>query len=190
MEVPVDEYASDAVIEAPAPLVSWSGVWTGAVIGIAMMTLLTSLWLALSFSSHQHTFYGYLTWWIGGTAIASLFVAGLCAAIVSQLRGMSPGLMNAVTTWALLLIGITIGAVPGLVALGSSRQLAINGVSITVTTVSFWSVFWSMLIGLVAAVIGGAIGGMASWGAVRAASAPVERRRLARRHVGRPVAGH
>ena len=151
----------EVVVEDRSPLVHWSAVWSGAIVGVALGVLVATLWLALSFDSHRPTFYNHLTWWIGGTAIGAMFVAGLIAGIVSGTRGAGAGLANGVTTWALLTIAVLALAVTGVVATGSTHTIQTPGGSVVVTTVNFWTGFWSMLIGLGAAALGGIIGGLA-----------------------------
>ena len=72
-------------------LVRWGSVFSGTIISIAMFTLLTALWLALSFSSHDSVVYTNLSWWIGGTAIFCMFLAGLIAGVSSGAPAPAPG---------------------------------------------------------------------------------------------------
>ena len=60
-------------------LVRWGSVFAGTIIALGAFILLSALWLALSFANHDSVVYNNLSWWIGGTAIFSMFVAGLIA---------------------------------------------------------------------------------------------------------------
>jgi hypothetical protein len=135
-------------------------VFGGAVIGLAALVLAGSLWLALAYSSHVRTFYVHLDWWLGGSAIAATFLAGLLAGGVSGTRGPAAGLANGVTTWALLTIA-TLGVGLGAAATaGTVHSITVGGRAISVTTVRYWTSFWAVLIGLGAGGLGGLLGGM------------------------------
>ena len=144
--------------EAP-PLVRWGAVFSGTIIGLALMLLAGSLWVALAFGSHRPQFYNHLAWWLAGTAIAAMFVAALIAGAVSGTRGRGAGFLTGLTTWALVVLAAIAAGVPGVAAYGSSRPINVNGVHIAVATVRPWTTFWALLIGLGAAIIGGVIGG-------------------------------
>ena len=80
-------------------LVRWGSVFAGTIIAIGAFILLSALWLALSFANHDSVVYNNLSWWIGGTAIFSMFVAGLIAGLSSGARGIGAGSVGALTTW-------------------------------------------------------------------------------------------
>jgi hypothetical protein len=183
----------DVVVEDRSPLVGWSAVWSGAIVGVALDVLVTTLWFALSFDSHRPVFYNHLTWWIAGTAIGATFIAGLVAGIVHGTRGLGAGFAKGVTTWGLLTLFVLALAVTGLVATGNTHTINTPTGSIDVTTFTFWTGFWSMLIGLGAAAIGGMIGGLVPWraGATRSAMegpvAATPRRRATGLHAPGPA---
>jgi hypothetical protein len=130
-------------------LVRWSGVWAGTITSIAVMALLTSLWVAIGYGSGQGWVSGYINWWIGGSAIASLFVGGFLAAWVTRPPGAAQGLVDALIVWGLVLIAGALFALPGTNIVDTSQSI-------------LWTTFWSLLVGLGAAVVGGGMGGAMS----------------------------
>lgn len=141
-------------VRATPPLVQWRAVFAGGLIGLAMMIMLTTLWLALAFGSEMETVAGSLEWYIGGTAIFSLFVAGMLAGWLSGIPSAAAGMFNGLTVWGLVLI----------VSLAAGVPSVLNVIGTDTAPVRFgsdaaWSVFWSMLIGFGTAGIGGLIGG-------------------------------
>lgn len=146
--------------EGAAPsLVRWGAVFSGALIGVGLMTVLSSLWLALSYNSHQRNISDHLTWFLGGSAILSVFVAGLIAGAVSGTRGPGAGLANGITTWALVVIALVATGLPTALAVGTIHPVHVNGTVYDVTAVTYWTGFWSLVIGLGAALLGGIVGG-------------------------------
>jgi uncharacterized integral membrane protein len=141
------------------PLVRWNAVFAGTVIALAAGAVAGTLWLALAYGSHRHLFYQHLDWWIGGTAIFAMFLAGLPAEASSGTRGIMAGLVTGMTTWGLVVLGILAIAIPGVLATSNTTVLHLGARSITVSTLRWWSSFWSLLIGLGAAAAGGLIGG-------------------------------
>jgi hypothetical protein len=142
------------------PLVRWSGVFSGSIIGLAVFALFDALWLALAYSSHVAAFYQYLDWWIAGTAIAVMAVAGYIAGVSSSTRGPLPGWMNGMTTWGLLLLAVLLFALPVVGFKSATGNLFVGGHSYVVTFVSYWTAFWAVLIGYGAAACGGIAGGL------------------------------
>ena len=138
-------------------LVRWGAVLSGAVVGVAVFALLTTLWLALAYSSDLQWWRTTLDWWIGGTAIVAAFVAGALAGWLSGARGAAAGLANSVTVWGLVTVTAVLGGIPvgvGYFGIGGLNLVALPGTSL-------WTGFWSLLIGLGAAALGGALGGSA-----------------------------
>ena len=52
-------------------------MFAGVVVGLALLALLATLWFALAFNSDVETVRVNLEWYVGITAIASLFIGGL-----------------------------------------------------------------------------------------------------------------
>lgn len=138
----------------------WGSVFSGTIIGVAVFALLNALWLALSFGSHISFVYSNLSWWVGGTAIFCLFLAGMIAGVNSGARGAGAGTMGGLTTWGLVVLVVGalvlpvfgIGHVPNTVTAG--------GHVYSINYLTYWTSFWSLLIGLAAAVLGGVLGGV------------------------------
>jgi hypothetical protein len=152
-----------AVAPAQGPqLVRWGSVFCGTIIGVAVFTLLDALWLALSFGSHDSFVYSNLSWWIGGTAIFCLFLAGLIAGVTSGARGAGAGTMGGLTTWALVLIVVGVIALPTFAIGHVPNTVTVSGHVYSINYLTYWTAFWSVLIGMAAAVLGGAVGGMAN----------------------------
>jgi hypothetical protein len=170
------------------PLVRWNAVFAGTVIALAAGAVAGMLWLALAYGSHRHLFYQHLDWWIGGTAIFAMFLAGFLAGASSGTRGPAAGLLTGATTWGLVVLGILAIAIPGVLATSNTTVLHLGARSITVKTLRWWPSFWSLLIGLGAAALGGVIGGAMP----RSRALPSHRAvtgRLPNGHVGGPAAG-
>jgi hypothetical protein len=133
-------------------VVRWGAVFAGGVIGAGFMALISSLWLAIAYQSDVSYIARTLSWWIGGTAIAALFLAGLLAGWLSGIRGPAVGWLDGLTVWGLTVIAVLSVSVPGALRLLNVTRFAPNGGTL-------WAGFWSLLIGCIAAAIGGAIGG-------------------------------
>lgn len=144
----------------PAPnLVRWGAVFSGTIIALAGFAMLSLLWVALAANRDGGgLFADNLRYWVGGTAIGALFVAGLLAGYLSGTRGATSGVLNGMTAWGLLVIVSAVTVLPGLTALAGSLTLS----SGTVTSAdNVWTAFWALLIGLGAAGLGGLFGGLA-----------------------------
>jgi hypothetical protein len=145
--------------KAPS-LVRWNGVFSGSIIGLAVFALFDALWLALGYESHVATFYQSLDWWIAGTAIATMAIAGFIAGGTSATRGVLSGWMNAMTTWGLVLLAVLLFALPVVGYKSNTGHLFVSGHDYVVTFVSYWTAFWAILIGYGAATLGGIAGGL------------------------------
>ena len=144
------------------PLVRWGAIVTGAVWGLAIMAVLTSLWLALAFPSGIDVVRDELEWFLAGSGAFALFVAGLLAGILTDNRGPGSGWLHGMTAWGTLLIATLIFGVPSIFGLFSEVQLrTIDGGDVLGTGVSdaMWPTFITLVVGAVAAAIGGLIGG-------------------------------
>jgi hypothetical protein len=60
-------------------LVRWGAVFAGTVISLALFTLVSSLWLGIAYSDSDGSGWisGNLPWFLAGTAITALLLAGL-----------------------------------------------------------------------------------------------------------------
>jgi hypothetical protein len=177
------ENASAYQDNVPSPLLKWSAVFGGLVLGLAMLLLLSSLWLALAYGSEVDTIRDNLGWFMGASAVLSLFVAAILTGYLSGVRGAGPGLLHGLTLWGLLmLLSVTVG-IPALLNVFGLNDLA-NGAA-TATTLSargsdgtLWVTFWTLIGGFVAAGLGGMIGASftrAEPGAVNVVQQPVRR---------------
>src|SRR5579863_6514434 len=140
-------------------LVRWGGVFSGTVIGVATFALLDALWLALSFGSHESVVYSNLSWWIAGTAIFCIFIAGLIAGLSSGARGLDAGSVSGLTTWGLVVIAVGVVVVPTFAIGHIPNTVTVSGTVYSINYLSYWAAFWSLLIGLGAGLMGGMIGG-------------------------------
>ena len=90
---------------SPSPQrVRWGAVFAGVVLGLALLALLTTLWFALAYNSNVDVVRDNLEWFIGGTAVAALFLGGLLSGWLSGVRGPGSGFFNGITMWGLILI--------------------------------------------------------------------------------------
>lgn len=153
-----------AAIGSPSPQrIRWGAVFGGGVIGIAFLALLTTLWLALAYGSGIDEIRDNLEWFVGGSAIACLFIAGLLAGWLSGVHGAGSGFFNGITIWALmLLLTISVGVPAILNVLNFGRIEALDptgGLLDPSAETVLWATLLSIAGGLVASGLGGAIGG-------------------------------
>lgn len=142
------------------PLVQWRAVFGGVVLGLAVMLLLTSFWLALGIGSDVEGIVANMEWYLGGSAIFALLLGGYLAGWLSGVRGISAGLVNGTTVWGLVLItGILVGTPAIISVLGLEQVQSVDGLTSGATGAT-WATFWSLLIGFGAAAIGGLLGGI------------------------------
>jgi hypothetical protein len=149
---------------SPSPQrVRWGAVFAGVVLGLALLALLTTLWFALAYNSGVDTIRNNLEWFIGGTAVAALFIGGLLAGWLSGVRGAGSGFFNGITMWGLLLIvAVAVGlpAIFNVLNLGRVSSIADEGGLLgTGVDETLWASFWTILGGFVASGLGGLIGG-------------------------------
>src|SRR5688572_8636915 len=152
-----------AAVGSPSPQrIRWGAVFGGAVIGIALLALLTTLWFALAFGSGMDQIRENLEWYIGGSAIACLFVAGLLAGWLSGVNGAGSGFFNGLTIWALILIvvlSVGVPAIMNVLNLGRVAQIEVTGGLLASGEDVLWATFLAIVGGLVACGLGGMIGG-------------------------------
>jgi hypothetical protein len=153
-----------AAVGSPSPQrIRWGAVFGGAVIGIALLALLTTLWFALAFGSGMEQIRANLEWYVGISAIVCLFVAGLLAGWLSGVNGVGSGFFNGVTIWALMLIivlSVGIPAVLNVLNLGRVATIDVGTGGLLANDENvLWAAFLSIVGGLVACGLGGMIGG-------------------------------
>jgi hypothetical protein len=162
-------YASTTTREdgdnAGRTLIRWSAVFAGTLLGLATLALLSSLWLALARASNVAVVQDNIEWFIGGSAVFCLFLAGLLAGYLSGVRGGGTGFLHGATIWGLLLFATLSLGIPAILNLFNVNEIA-TGVESAATTPTdpavygaLWGTFWTILGGFVAAGLGGAIGG-------------------------------
>jgi hypothetical protein len=143
-------------------LIRWGPVFAGAVIGLALMTLLSSLWVAWGFGTGEAAIADNFEWYVAGSAIVSLFVGGYLAGWLSGVRGTGPGVVHGLTVWALALVASILVGVPGSFQFIDTAAVDVTGPLTEVGANPLWAAFLSLLIGMVVAVLGGALGGASS----------------------------
>ncbi len=160
----------DRTMEIAAPVASaspqrirWGAVFAGTVLGLALLALLTTLWLALGFNSGVDDIRANIEWYIGGTAVACLFLGALLAGWLSGVRGAGSGFVNGITMWGLIfLVSLAVGlpSIFNVFNLGRVSSIS-EGTTLLDTSVdgALWASFWTILGGFVAAGLGGLIGG-------------------------------
>jgi hypothetical protein len=152
-----------AVAGSPSPQrIRWGAVFGGAVLGIALLALLTSLWIALAYGTDVDEIRTNLEWYLGASAVFSLFVAGLLAGWLSGVRGAGSGFFNGVTIWAMVLILTIVGfpAIRDVLNLGGIARIDdTSDLLVPAADTALWATFLSIVGGLLASGIGGALGG-------------------------------
>jgi len=154
--------------DSPTPLIRWSAIVGGLVMGLALLTLFSSLWFALSYGSDVEVVRTNLQWFVGLSGVVALFVAAILTGYLSGVRGSGTGMMHGFTLWgALLILTLTIGipSVLNVFGFGRISSEATNGLLASGDAgTALWAGFWTILGGFIASGIGGAIGGSMSRG--------------------------
>jgi hypothetical protein len=156
--------AAPAVGSPDPQRIRWGAVFAGAVLGIALLALVTTLWFALAYGSGNDQIRTNIEWYVGISGVVCLFVAGLLAGWLSGVHGFGSGFFNGMTIWALMLIitlSVGIPAVMNVFNLGRVAQFdaETGGLLSTDADNVLWATFFSILGGLIASGLGGAIGG-------------------------------
>jgi hypothetical protein len=144
------------------PLVRWGAIVAGAVWGLAIMTVLSALWLAVAFPSDVGFVRDNLEWFIAGSGGFSLFVAGLLAGLLTDNRGPGSGWLHGMTAWGVLVIGAIVFGLPSIFGLFGTSELRAIGSSDLLGpggNDALWASFLTLVVGAVAAAFGGLIGG-------------------------------
>lgn len=134
--------------------VSWGAVFSGALIGVAAMTLLGLFWYAIG-AAGPNFVSDNIAWFLGGSAIVATFLAGLFAGWFVSGHGPAIGVVHGLTEWGLLTFAVVVVG-PGAATL---IRTMVGADALRDGSSWLWASFWSVLIGLVAAVVGGVIGG-------------------------------
>ena len=145
--------------------VRWGAVIAGGVLAVALLLLLSSLWMALGFGSEISSIADNLEWFIGGSVIFCLFVGGWVAGRMSGVRGAGAGMAHGATLWAVVLLVTLAVGIPAILNILNLGRVATEidqqtGVIAQGVDASLWATFLSLVGALVAAAIGGVIGGM------------------------------
>jgi hypothetical protein len=130
------------------------------VIGAAVALVAGSLWAAAAFSSHNGAFYNHLAWWFGGTLIGIAFIGALTAGGLSNTRSAGAGVVNGLTTWAVIAVATAIVVAIAAIAHGTTATVSLKNSAVNVELVRPYVAFWSAVAGLGAAAIGGLAGGL------------------------------
>ena len=177
----IDRY-STTVEDRPAPLLKWGAVFGGLILGLATLIVLSALWFALAYGSGMDEIRDNLDWFLGISAIASLFLGGVFTGYLSGVRGAGTGALHGMTLWGMLLLVTLIAGIPSVLGtLGLERAMD----TATAQTAAFgpddaiWATFWTIIGGFVAAGLGGMIGGAMTRSTAKVDTA-VPRRRHAR----------
>jgi hypothetical protein len=160
----IRDTSSKASVQASTrPVISWGAVFGGAIVGLALFALLTSLWLALAFESGTDTVRHDLAWYLGGSALGCLFLGGLIAGYLAGVRSVTSGILHGWALWGLLMIvTIAIGIPSVLNIFGLDRVTSNLDPGVVDGTNALWASFWTILGSFVAAGLGGLIGGAAA----------------------------
>ena len=156
---------SEEAESAGRTLIRWSAVFAGTLLGLATLALLSSLWFALARASNVDVVQNNIEWFIGGSAVFCLFLAGLLAGYLSGVRGGGTGFLHGATIWGLLLFATLSLGIPAILSVFNFNQIATNVQDATTTPAdpvvygALWGTFWTILGGFIAAGLGGAIGG-------------------------------
>lgn len=150
-----------AAAAAPS-LIRWGAVFGGAVVGISLLMLLTTLCFALAYGNDVDAIERNLPWFVAGCAVLCMFIGGMVAGWLAGVPGAGPGFFNGLCVWALILIAALAVGVPSLVgASGIELSLAQtpNAQELAAQAEGLWAGFISLLVGALTAAIGGMIGG-------------------------------
>jgi hypothetical protein len=142
------------------PLIHWAAVSSGALIGAAVALVAGSLWAAAAFSSHNGAFYNHLAWWFGGTLIGAVVIGALIAGALSSTRGVTAGIVNGLSSWALIALAAAAIVAVTAIANGTTSTISLRNASVNVDLIRPYVAFWSAVAGLGAAAIGGVAGGL------------------------------
>jgi hypothetical protein len=160
--------------DVPAPLLKWGAIFGGLILGLAMLLLLSALWLALAYGSDSNAVAGNLEWYIGFSAIGSLFVGAILTGYLSGVPGAGTGMLHGFALWGLLIVVTVTVGIPSVLNVFGLQQIADQAVSGRLIQTgdqgALWASFFTILGGFVAAGFGGMIGGLVTRGGRRVVS--------------------
>jgi len=154
----------EAAAAAPT-LIRWGAVLAGAVVGVALLVLLTALWFALAYGSDISAIRDNLDWYVAGSAVLSMFLGGMISGWLSGVPGIGPGFFHGLAVWALALIVSLVVGVPSLIgATGLEVSVAetLTAGDLFANGTGLWAGFLSLAIGALTAALGGMFGGAMS----------------------------
>ncbi|AYY11791.1 hypothetical protein EF847_02700 [Actinobacteria bacterium YIM 96077] len=137
------------------PLIRWGAVIAGTVIGLAVMVLLSTLWVAWGEGGDVSSIADNLHWYAFASAVVALLIAGILAGGLSGIPGPGAGLLHGITVWGITLVVAAIFPIPQTLRLFDTFTTPLPQIG----DEAMWATFWSLLIGLAAAGVGGIIGG-------------------------------
>jgi hypothetical protein len=123
--------------------VSWSAIATGAVIAVALQTVLVLLGVAIASSVGDRAPEGGYAVWVVLVQIVALAVGAALTARLSHAERRMNGVAAGVMTWA---VSLVIGGAASAFVMGAQLNRGA------------WSAFFGALIGLGAAIVGGSFG--------------------------------
>lgn len=150
-----------AAAAAPS-LIRWGAVFGGAVVGLSLLILLTTMWFALAYGNGMEQVETSLPWFVAGSAVLCMFIGGMVAGWLSGVPGAGPGFFNGLAVWSMVLLAslaVGIPSLSGAMGLQLDLSTAPNAQDIAAQGDSLWAGFLSLLVGALTAGIGGMIGG-------------------------------
>jgi hypothetical protein len=147
------------------PRIRWGAVLAGMVLAVALLVLLSSLWFALAFDSGESTIRDNLEWFVGGSAIVCVLIAGFAAGRLSGVPGAGAGIAHGLTLWAVTLLIVLAIGIPSVINVLNLGRIATqldegSGLIAQGVNSSLWTTFIVIVGALAAAAIGGLIGGL------------------------------
>lgn len=174
---------------ATPALVRWGAVAGGVVIGLSLLVVLSTLWLALAVTAGAGAVEANLSWFLAGSAIVAMFIGALLAGWLSGVPGFAPGFFNGLTVWGLILIlSLAIGTPGAMQAFGVPATAEPVG-ALALGGEVLWAAFVSLIIGAIAAGLGGGLGGLITRPAFVYAAPGATQHRKAPRDEPAPEAG-
>jgi hypothetical protein len=140
-------------------LIRWGAVVGGVILGMSLLLLLASLWVAIGFGAGVEAVAENLEWFMAASAVVAMFVGGYLAGWLSGVPGTGPGFFNGLTVWGAILIGSLAVGVPGALSAINIDPATLTGAQADLQGQALWAPFVSLLIGALAAGLGGVLGG-------------------------------